>query len=535
MVDFFFNGAFVFESSILGYIILFLILSVLFKKSWNDTRFSDTMLLMTAVFYSIAILILIATELFWLIDNTKGVSLYYHTNVFFTNYAFFSMKLFSVLAIYVCILITLRYFSLERILTFEYSIFILLFTISVTLLISCMNLFVCFLLIEIQSLILYILVAIKRYSNTAVEASVKYFLVSAFASACILIGISLIYSQLGTLNFFEIEPLVKSAIEDQFLFFSVVIVFIGLFIKIAVFPFHFWIADVYEGAPAVVTSFLAIVTKLPLVFLIMKLYVYPFSAFAPELSYLLIGVGLISFIYGTNISLYEHNFKRLIAYSSVTHFGFMFIILSLGTVYCYALVFFYLFIYILCSIAYFTLLVNARYVSYSFEDSDNMPIAIRSNYQTIRNVMSFAIWNQKSNFFFAFIIALVFLSLAGVPPLAGFFSKFMTFQALVNSDNIFVAFVVIFISIFAMIYYLRLVRFLIIRMNDQSDLFKKERNKLQIDISKSASLLISICVYINLLLILFFPLLFTLFFCMGLDIKSGLELPRFLFSLILGG
>jgi NADH:ubiquinone oxidoreductase subunit 2 (chain N) len=147
------------------------------------------------------------------------VSLYYHTNVFFTNYAFFSMKLFSVLAIYVCILITLRYFSLERILTFEYSIFILLFTISVTLLISCMNLFVCFLLIEIQSLILYILVAIKRYSNTAVEASVKYFLVSAFASACILIGISLIYSQLGTLNFFEIEPLVKSAIEDQFLFF----------------------------------------------------------------------------------------------------------------------------------------------------------------------------------------------------------------------------------------------------------------------------------------------------------------------------
>ena len=126
------------------------------------------------------------------------------------------------------------------------------------------------------------------------------------------------------------------------------------------------------------------------------------------------------------------------------------------------------------------------------------------------------------------MISIAFLSLAGVPPLAGFFSKLIAFQILFHGGNYFIGFLVIFISIFAMIYYLRVVRFLIVRMTDQAALFDKTSNKLHIDIPKSASILITVCSFINILIVLFFPFLFCFIFLLGCDMHYGMCVPYML-------
>jgi NADH-quinone oxidoreductase subunit N len=351
------------------------------------------------------------------------------------------MKTLVLLASGLAIIMSLGYLRHEGMERFEYPILIVLATVGMMMMISANDLMSLYLGIELQSLSLYIVAAFKRDSQRATEAGLKYFVLGALSSGMLLYGASMIYGFAGSTNF---EDLGRSfhAIEHVSIGLIVGLVFLlaGLAFKISAVPFHMWTPDVYEGAPTPVTAFFAVAPKVAALALLTRVLMSPFAELLAQWQQILVVLSIASMALGAFAAIGQRNIKRLMAYSSIGHVGFALVGLAAGTAEGMRGVLVYLTIYLAMNVGAFAVILSMRVKETMVENIDDLAGLGR---------------NQP---LLALVMAVFMFSLAGIPPLAGFFGKFYVFMAAVNAGLYTLAIIGVLASVVGAVYYLRIIK-----------------------------------------------------------------------------
>ena len=310
-----------------------------------------------------------------------------------------------------------------------------------------------YLTLELQGLSLYILAGFKRDSAFSTEAALKYFILGALASGLFLFGAAMIYGFTGTTNFIVLSKLlIISEVSMNISYIGILIgmIFIisALLFKIAAAPFHMWSPDVYEGAPTTVTAFFATAPKFALLLTLTHLLMGPFYTFISTWENFIILCSIISMIVGTIGALKQKRIKRLLAYSSIGHVGYMLIALSTGTLEGINNLLLYMIIYLIMSIQMWTIVTSL----YTYNTYNNNQSYKRNSYLTQLAYIS------KLYPLLGVSITLGLFSMAGIPPLAGFFPKMNIFYQAINNSLYLLAIIAIFTSAIAAFYYLRIIK-----------------------------------------------------------------------------
>ncbi len=323
---------------------------------------------------------------------------------------------------------------------FEYPVLILLATVGMMLMISANSLISLYMGLELQSLSLYVLAAINRDSARASEAGLKYFVLGALSSGMLLYGASLVYGFTGSTEFPQIAAHLAQQGAGIGMVFGLVFVIAGLAFKISAVPFHMWTPDVYEGAPTPVTAFFAAAPKVAAMALITRVMVEPFGAIVSDWRQIIVFVSIASMVLGAFAAIGQNNIKRLLAYSSIANMGFALVGLAAGTQQGVEGVILYMIIYMIMTLGTFACVLAMRRKGVMLEDISEFSGLAR---------------NHKG---LAFIFAMLMFSLAGIPPLAGFFAKYFVFAAAVQSGLFTLAIIGVISSVVGAFYYLRIVK-----------------------------------------------------------------------------
>ena len=404
-----------------------------------------------------------------LILNMTGFfprKLVYNENLGFFNLFFTKLNFLKKLVISNIILKNGEQYSI-----IEYTLVLLFVVIGSVLLISSCDLISIFLSIELQSYGLYLLCAIYRNSESSTSSSLTYFLLGALASCFILLGIGLIYANLGVthLDSFYIINNLYSILNlnmldnnnTNFIPYCLILVSVGLLFKISAAPFHFWSPDVYDGIPTIVTTFVANIAKISILILILQLVHFTSNIYIsvnyPWTTSLLLS-SLLSLIIGTILGLTQFRIKRLFAYSTISHLGFMLLALSINSVESIQSFIFYLIQYSISNINAFIILVAIGYSLYRYNDNNinskqlidkkNSPIQLISQLKGYFHI----------NSILALSLSITLFSFAGIPPLMGFFAKQMVFSSALQEGFIFLTLVGVLTSVISAVYYLFIVR-----------------------------------------------------------------------------
>ena len=321
---------------------------------------------------------------------------------------------------------------------FEYAILILLSTLGMMVLISAGDLIVLYLGLELMSLALYVVAACNRDDVKSTEAGLKYFVLSALASGMLLYGASLIYGFTGTVSFAGIAAVAK--VGNIGLLFGLVFLLAGLCFKVSAVPFHMWTPDVYEGAPTPVTTFFASAPKVAAMAVFVRAAMTAFPGITTEWRQIIVFVSIASMALGAFGAIGQKNIKRLLAYSSIGHMGYALVGLAAGTAEGAQGVLVYLAIYVAMTLGSFTVV-----------------LAIKRNGKAFEEISDFA-GLSRTNPLLAFFFAMFLFSLAGVPPLAGFFAKFYVFVAAIKSGLFTLAVIGVLTSVVGAFYYLSIVK-----------------------------------------------------------------------------
>ncbi len=311
---------------------------------------------------------------------------------------------------------------------------ILFSTVGGLLLVSFTNMSTLFLGVEIMSIPLYILAGSRKKDIRSVESSIKYFILGSFATGIMLLGIALIYGATGSFDL----PTIKTSIEtNQSLFYvGITLLCIAFAFKISAVPFHFWVPDVYGGAPTFITAFMSTFVKVAAFGAFYHLLDSTFNEIPTYLSYTLISLSALTIIVGNLAASYQDNVKRLLAFSGVSQAGYMLMVFPFLTAGSKSALFVYLTGYVVANLI-------ALYVVHSIEKMKGEA--------TIENFKGLA----KSNPFLAFIMSLSLVSLAGIPPAAGFFGKFYLFTEVINAGYIYLVLIAILGSLISVYYYFK--------------------------------------------------------------------------------
>jgi len=321
---------------------------------------------------------------------------------------------------------------------FEYAVLILLATTGMMVLISAGDLIALYLGLELMSLSLYVVAAIDRDNVRSTEAGLKYFVLGALSSGMLLYGCSLIYGFTGTVTFAGIA---SAATEGGVgLTFGLVFLFAGLCFKISAVPFHMWTPDVYQGAPTPITAFFAAAPKVAAMAIFLRVALTAFPAIMSQWQQILSFVAIASMLLGAFAAIGQSNIKRLMAYSSIGHMGFALIGLAAGTSEGVQGVLVYLTIYVTMTLGAFACILAMR--------REEGPI------ETISDLAGLA----RTNGPMAFLFAMLLFSLAGLPPLAGFFAKFYVFLAAIKAGLYVLAVIGVIASVIGAYYYLLIVK-----------------------------------------------------------------------------
>lgn len=323
----------------------------------------------------------------------------------------------------------------------EYYPLALFATLGMMILVSANSLLTIYLGLELLSLSLYTLVALQRDSVIASEAAMKYFVLGALASGMLLYGMSMLYGVAGTLDLSELLIKVSNLEEQRVLLtFGLVFLVVGIAFKLGVVPFHMWLPDVYQGAATPVTQFIGTAPKLAAFGMAMRLLVDGLWGLAEHWQQMLIILSILSMGVGNLLAIAQRNFKRMLAYSTIAHMGFLLLGMLSATASGYAASMFYVNIYALMSMGAFgtiILLVSAR--SESDQLSDLAGLAKRSPW-------------------FAFILLILMFSMAGVPPFGGFWAKWFVLKEVIVADYVWLAGLAVMFSLIGAFYYLRIVK-----------------------------------------------------------------------------
>jgi NADH-quinone oxidoreductase subunit N len=322
--------------------------------------------------------------------------------------------------------------------TFEYAILVLLSSGGMMLLISAGDLIMLYLGLELMSLALYVVAASNREDAKSNEAGMKYFLLGALSSCMLLYGASLIYGFTGTVMFSGIAAAAKDG--NIGLVFGLVFLIAGLCFKVSAVPFHMWTPDVYEGAPTPVTAFFASAPKVAGLAIFTRVTLTAFPGIVPQWQQILVFVAIASMALGSFAAIGQTNIKRLMAYSAIGHIGFALVGLASGTVEGAQGVVVYISIYVAMTLGAFSVI-----------------LAMRRNGQHVETIADFA-GLSRTNPPLAFFFAMLLFSLAGIPPLAGFFAKFYVFIAAIKAGLFALAVIGVVTSVIGAYYYLTIVK-----------------------------------------------------------------------------
>lgn len=326
----------------------------------------------------------------------------------------------------------------------EYPILMLFATLGMLVMVSANDLITVYLGLELQSLCLYVLAAFCRDSLKSTESAVKYFVLGALASALLLYGISLIYGFVGTTNFQMLADAFKLQPPGTSVLVGISLVLVALAFKISLAPFHMWTPDVYEGVPTPVTAFFAAVPKIAALGLILNLVLFPLEPMAAQWQGVLMALGLLSIVVGALSALFQTHIRRLLAYSAIGHMGYVILgvavlpVLPSGS----NAVLVYAVVYLLTTLGVFGCLLSLRLSGVPVDDLEHLKGLSKTHPRT------------------SLCLAIFMFSLAGIPPLGGFFGKLYIFMSLIEAGFLGVAVAAILGSVIAAYYYLRVVKYI---------------------------------------------------------------------------
>lgn len=489
----------------------------LYEEPFNIFDFEDISLIFPEIFFGMSILMLIfhgvlltANKVYPLIQksiiNISILLLFFifilvFNNTIIDHFSFFNntiildplalyTKQLILLAAMLCLLSIVNYLEYQKINSFEYIILILFAIFGLVLLCSSNDLITSYLAIELQSLSFYLLATFKKNSIFSTESGLKYFILGALSSSLFLFGSSLVYGTIGTTNFEDYKDLFFYSYNEIKFFESTyylnllqlgfLFITLSLFFKLALAPFHVWSPDVYEGSLTSSTIFFAIIPKLSLFCLLVRIFQNNFCDFIIYWRYYFVIIALLSIIIGSFAGLEQRKIKSLIAYSSISHMGYALLAYSSGTIEGIQALFCYLIIYMLSGICLWTIFLMIKFKN-NFNNKGN------------KDLSDFILLN-KTNTLVSIIFSTVILSLAGFPPLIGFYVKLNIFLTVIESSIYFAAIIGIICSVISTFYYIRIIKVLYFESGIVGNLY--------ISISYIFSLILTFCFY--LVVILFF-------------------------------
>jgi NADH-quinone oxidoreductase subunit N len=384
---------------------------------------------------SMVVLVIVALLILWLPGGSLTT---FGGSIIVDDFARF-MKVLAIIGSATAIAMSIDYFAAEGQEKSEYAVLILLSTLGMMLLSSAADLIALYLGLELMSLCLYVLAAIQRDSARATEAGLKYFVLGALSSGMLLYGASLIYGFTGTVSFVGIAAATKDG-ASLGLVFGLVFLFAGFCFKVSAVPFHMWTPDVYEGAPTPVTAFFAVSTKVAGIAMFVRATIVAFPGITTQWQQIIVFVAIASMVLGAFAAIGQRNIKRLMAYSSIGHMGFALIGLAAGTEEGVRGVAIYMAIYLTMTLGAFACIIAMRRAGATFEQIGDLAGLART-----KPAM-------------AFMLAMLLFSLAGVPPLAGFFAKFYVFLAAIKAGLYTLAVIGVLASVVGAYYYLLIVK-----------------------------------------------------------------------------
>ena len=362
------------------------------------------------------------------------------------------MKIVTLVAAFLVLIISSNYLKSLKISKIEYPILILCSVLGMMVMISSNDLIVFYMGLELQSLALYVLASFNRDQIKSSEAGLKYFVLSALSSGLLLYGCSLIYGFTGSTNFNVIANELNS--NEYALTFGIVFILVGLSFKISAVPFHMWAPDVYEGSPTSVTLFFTMVPKIAALTVFIRFLYVPFLYLIDQWQMILIFLSIASMVFGAVAAIGQKNLKRLIAYSSIGHVGYALAGLATGSNEGIQSSVIYITIYILMNLGLFSCLLMMKRNNVYYEQIDDLS-GLSKNHPLL-----------------SLSLLIILFSLAGIPPLAGFFAKFYIFKSVLEQSMFFLAIVGLLSTVVAAFYYLRLIKIMY---------FDKEKEKYDTD------------------------------------------------------
>ena len=364
----------------------------------------------------------------------------------------------------------------------EFFFLILISLTGILILISSRNIISMYLSLELQSICLYILAAYRKYDVKSSEAGVKYFIIGSLASGILLYGLSIIYAFTNATDFYEISKSINLSLEnnENFLILNLgfVLILCGLFFKIAIVPFHMWAPDVYEGSATPITAYFTTIPKIGAIGFLIKFLNIPFESYSDAWFQILYLVSIASMFLGSIAAVKQNNIKRLLAYSSISHMGFILIGILTDNHLGIKSAQLYISIYMVNILGIFTCILCLKN---------------KINGYYLENIINFSGLSKK-NSFLSFSLAILLFSLAGLPPLSGFFAKLYILITAVESKLYLLAVIAVLASIISAFYYLKIIKTIF---------FDKSVNDIYVNIPTSFRLIILITLIISIFLIIF--------------------------------
>tara|TARA_B100000927_G_scaffold112176_1_gene90553 strand:- start:177 stop:1616 length:1440 start_codon:yes stop_codon:yes gene_type:complete len=411
-------------------LIIYSIIAILTASFLKSKKSYNLIFQATVVIFLISALILYFTP-FQIQTNVSGIFIRDTFSKFF--------QILILLSVSCLLFMSKQYLQKNNLFKPEYPILLIFSTLGMMIMISSNNFLLLYLGLEIQSLSLYVVSSFRRDNYKSTEAGLKYFILGSLSSGLMLFGISLIYGSTGSINF----EIISSMINYEGFFPGIVagLVFLicGFAFKASAVPFHMWTPDVYEGSPTPVTAFFATVPKLAAVGVLLRVLFDCFGQIVESWQQVIIIISVLSMFLGSVAAIGQNNIKRLMAYSSIGHIGFVLMGVASGTDKGISAVLIYMVLYIIMNIGVFVFILN-----------------MERNGVAVTTINSLNMYNNVSKSQTLFLTILLF-SLAGIPPLAGFFGKFFIFSAAINAGLSWLAVMGGIASVIAAFYYLRIV------------------------------------------------------------------------------
>ncbi len=352
------------------------------------------------------------------------------------------LKIFVYVSTFAVFMYSKTYLKLRNMYQGEYFVLALFGVLGMMVLISAHNFLTIYLGLELLSLCMYAMVALQRNSAVASESAMKYFVLGAIASGMLLYGMSMIYGATGSLDLFAIGKAVAAGPHNIILVFGLVFLIVGIAFKLGAVPFHMWLPDVYQGSPTAVTIYLGSAPKIAAFAMLMRLLVDGMASIHFQWQDILIILSVASMAIGNIVAIAQTNIKRMLAYSTISHAGFLLLGVLAGTKDGYAASMFYTIIYSIMALGGFGIILLMSRQGYESDQLDDL-----------RGL------NQRSPWF-AFMMLIFMFSMAGVPPFVGFWAKLSVLNAVIAKDLIWLAAVAVMFSVIGAFYYIRVVKYM---------------------------------------------------------------------------